>query len=120
MIKIEIIAVEELTRFNDSYNHETHEKVISMKFCSLVPVYFDSDVREKKYHPNTSAVAEAKPIAFGCQTGEVLICSCLSLTSIICRVRYFGEPVKSIAICNAPNTTINEDDEDEERGKIVA
>lgn len=73
-----------------------------MKFVDIVPVYFDSDIKEKKYYPNFGRVELVRPIAFGCETGEILICSSLSPTKIISRLRVFGEPVKTICSCFYP------------------
>lgn len=56
----------ELYHFEDTYKHETKEKVCTMKFVDLVPVYYDSDIREKNYYPNYDKVEDVKPIAFGC------------------------------------------------------
>jgi hypothetical protein len=37
-----------------------------MKFIDIVPVYYDSDVKEKYYYPNFGTVDSIKPIGFGC------------------------------------------------------
>lgn len=40
-----------------------------MKFIDIVPLYFDSDIKQKKYEANFSNPLDVKPIAFGCETG---------------------------------------------------
>lgn len=45
-----------------------------MRFIDIVPVRFDSDVKEKRYPKNYEKSNVRKPIALGCMTGEVLIC----------------------------------------------
>ena len=74
-----------------------------MKFVDIVPIHFDSDIKQKSYSYNFDSVSEVKPVAFGCETGEVLICSCNSVNLIISRIRYFGEPVREIICCSLPD-----------------
>lgn len=74
-----------------------------MKFIDILPIYYDSDIKEKIYYPNYGQVNDCRTMLYGCGTGEIMVCSTVEPNKVITRFRCFGDPVVYLACCWHPD-----------------